>query len=900
MARSPLTSASQVAGSEAPKIAASDLLSTRLRERLCAGFCPRRRPTAKSRTSGRARHRGRAPAVTPLRSKAYHPRRLRISAAAGAALLAAMSGAALYGGLQPPRLHFDLWLAALSALIVGGAMLLLFGCQAQRAARIRLRLQRERLERVLDCADLGSWELDLQSGQVCLSLRAQEILGVDSVDGMISQALWISLIHPQDIRGVREAFSQLGGDPHRLLEIEYRIRRTRGEWIWVASRGRAVQTDPSGVPQIRCGTLADVTARREAAAIIQRSEQRLRVIADSIPVALSYTNAEGQLQLANRSFGRLFGDLKHLIGCTMREILGEARYGLAAPAYERVGLGESVTFERVWEQPGSTRFFEVQLVPDFDEAGHVQGFYGMSYDITERKELENKLRAAQAQRDEILNNIPAMVAYWDKDHINRFANQAYAEFLGTRPDLLKGRSSWEFLSEQGYREREPYIQAARNGAVTQFELTDQRADGTQRNSMVTYVPAWRDDRVNGIYTMIVDITEIRALQEKLRLSEARFREVATLARVGITITDLDGAQRYCNPRFHEMTGLPPESAVGRSWKQLFPRVEWKTLLDWRQRTLEAGYSDPIRLPFRHHVTAQEGWLVGRSTVVRNADGQDSHIITTLEDISELTAANRKLQELAWHIDGVHEQERRRLSIMLHEGLAQDLLVVKLNLEMAVQGLELGTQPGERLQLTAAKLAEAIASLKALNKDLRPADIEQLSLLESLQRLASERSKGHGLNIQVHAGADFPALSLTECINFYRAAQEAITNVFRHARARSVLILLSADQQRVQMRISDDGVGMQGADRRKSGLLGLLGIEERFSARGGGLEIISSPHGTTMCVFLPRGSIQGPDQVASRLSAIEALERDGTISANDEAAEGGVESASHRGGNTGLH
>lgn len=819
----------------------------------------------------------------------------------GSALLAEAAGAALYGGLLLPRAHLNVWLAAFSALIVCSAALLLLGCRAQRIGRARLALQRARLERVLECADLGSWELDLNSGQVTLSRRAQEILGVQNAAGSISHSQWLSLIHPSDIRRVSESFVQLGRDPHQLLETEYRIRHASGEWLWVSSRGRAAQTDPSGVPQFRCGTLADVTAHRRAAETLQRSEQRLRVIADAIPIALSYANADGQLQLANRSFGKLFGELPQLFGRTMREILGEARYRETANSYERVLQGHAVTFERVWNEPEGTRYYEVQLVPDFDEAGQVQGYYGMSYDITERKELENQLRAAHNQRDEILNNIPAMVAYWDKDHVNRFANRAYAEYLGTRPELLKGKSSWEILSKEGYREREPYIQAASNGAVARFELTDPRADGTQRNSLVTYVPAWRDDRVVGIYTMVVAITEIRALQEKLRISEARFREVATLARVGITITDLDGTQRYCNPRFHEMTGLPPERAVGRSWKALFPRVEWQTLLEWRERTLKAGYSDPIRLPFRHHASGQEGWLVGRSAVVRNAEGQDSHIITTLEDISELAAANRKLQELAWHIDGVHEQERRRLSIMLHKGLAQDLLVVKLNLDMAVQGVELGTDPRGRLRLTAMKLAAAVASLKELNKDLRPADIEQLSLLESLQQLASERSKLTGLRIEVHTAADFPALALTECINFYRAAQEAITNVVRHARARAIHILLSADPQRVQMRISDDGLGMERADRRKSGSLGLIGIEERFSARGGGLELVSSPHGTSMCVYLPRSSLQGPDEFAACLSSIDTLEQGHALETSvKELGDSGPESPGPTGARKGMH
>jgi PAS domain S-box-containing protein len=178
--------------------------------------------------------------VTPLRSKTFQPRRLRLGAVSGAAVLAGAAVCALYGGLLVPSAHFNAVLATLSVLIVGATALLLLGCQAQRMGRTRLALQRARLERVLESADLGSWELDLHSGQVSLSARAQEILGVQNADGSITQSQWLSLIHPQDIRRVREAFAKLGGDPHQLLDIEYRIRHDSGEWVWVSSRGRAV------------------------------------------------------------------------------------------------------------------------------------------------------------------------------------------------------------------------------------------------------------------------------------------------------------------------------------------------------------------------------------------------------------------------------------------------------------------------------------------------------------------------------------------------------------------------------------------------------------------------------------------------------------------------------------
>src|SRR5262249_14859642 len=99
--------------------------------------------------------------------------------------------------------------------------------------------------------------------------------------------------------------------------------------------------------------------------------------------------------------------------------------------------------------------------------------------------------------------------------------------------------------------------------------------------------------------------------------------------------------------------------------------------------------------------------------------------------------------------------------------------------------------------------------------------------------------------------EFPQLKTESRALFFRAAQEALANVVRHAAASNVTISLEADSERVAMVVADDGRGVAPVDLRKPGSLGLLGIRERFAAAGGGLLVErGSPRGTCLTVFLP--------------------------------------------------
>lgn len=207
------------------------------------------------------------------------------------------------------------------------------------------------------------------------------------------------------------------------------------------------------------------------------------------------------------------------------------------------------------------------------------------------------------------------------------------------------------------------------------------------------------------------------------------------------------------------------------------------------------------------------------------------------------------------IEEAHEEERRRLAQILHEGLGQDLLVAQLTLELAEARSDKAAAPWETVREAAAILKKAIGNLRDITQELRPPDFADLDLAGSLELLASERSRLTGLAIRCRIEGVIPPLSVGEHILFYRAAQEGVSNVVRHAQATEIDILLGATVDTIYLAVKDDGLGLNLGDRHKRGSFGLLGMQERFASFGGCMQVENVPQGgAVLRVSLPRNDV----------------------------------------------
>lgn len=223
---------------------------------------------------------------------------------------------------------------------------------------------------------------------------------------------------------------------------------------------------------------------------------------------------------------------------------------------------------------------------------------------------------------------------------------------------------------------------------------------------------------------------------------------------------------------------------------------------------------------------------------------------------ELRSAHEELKALHQRVrETAVAEERNRLAREIHDSLAHYLTVVNVQLEAAEKlgaeqrGPEAQDQVRRARRLTLECLQEVRRSVAAL----RAASIEELSLPHALRRLVAEFGENTGLEVRLNLRvADDERLAPDVALALYRAAQEGLTNVHRHARARRVTVSLSRQQGRLRLAIVDDGRGPQhpDAERRGDGF-GLLGLRERVELLGGEVGFgAAAPTGSRLSVVVP--------------------------------------------------
>ena len=211
---------------------------------------------------------------------------------------------------------------------------------------------------------------------------------------------------------------------------------------------------------------------------------------------------------------------------------------------------------------------------------------------------------------------------------------------------------------------------------------------------------------------------------------------------------------------------------------------------------------------------------------------------------------RHLRALTERIEQMREAERARIARELHDELGQLLTGIKLDFSVAVRRLREVKAPGDvtdRLQSAMGQIDIAIAMVRRIASDLRPAALDHRDLGGAIEDEARRVAARSGLRIRVAARVDDTvAPELATAV--FRIFQEALTNAVRHARATSVAARLSTRRGQLRLYLRDDGIGMP-ASRPASNALGLLGMRERARSAGGQLDIRSRPGRGTLVSFL---------------------------------------------------
>jgi len=218
----------------------------------------------------------------------------------------------------------------------------------------------------------------------------------------------------------------------------------------------------------------------------------------------------------------------------------------------------------------------------------------------------------------------------------------------------------------------------------------------------------------------------------------------------------------------------------------------------------------------------------------------------------LAASRAQLRNLVQYLNLSREEERTQIARELHDQLGQSLTGIKMDIawiRRRIEDHELSDQRiAERLNAMSRHVDATVSVVRRVATELRPAVLDNLGLVPALDLLLRQFHERTGISVEPSLDA---AVDLTpaQATALYRIAQEALTNVARHAQARRVRVRMDHSEGSARLEVRDDGRGIEPSEREPRRSLGLLGIEERARELGGMLTI-GDPPGTTLTVTFP--------------------------------------------------
>ncbi|MYM68486.1 histidine kinase [Pseudoduganella sp. FT55W] len=238
------------------------------------------------------------------------------------------------------------------------------------------------------------------------------------------------------------------------------------------------------------------------------------------------------------------------------------------------------------------------------------------------------------------------------------------------------------------------------------------------------------------------------------------------------------------------------------------------------------------------------------------DGIMTNITDSKLEQLEVRHSRARLAELSAHTDRVKEQERTRIAREIHDELGGNLTAIKMAVAMLAARLD-GADPAlqEKTDYVDSLVDRTIEAIHRISLDLRPALLD-LGLVAALEWQVGEFGKQTGIHSSFSTNHRDIGLDNDQATALFRIAQEALTNIAKHAHASKVTVKLARLRHHVSLKIADNGSGIRQADRAKPDSFGLRGMAERARALGGTLTLShANGGGTVVAIKIKRDTVR---------------------------------------------
>jgi PAS domain S-box-containing protein len=711
-------------------------------------------------------------------------------------------------------------------------------------------------------AHLGSWDWEIESGEVRCSKELYRIFGRDPGLHHMTFEIFVSAPVPGDHDRVVAAINDaLGGKAP--YDVEYRIVRPNGDVRTIHCCGEVLRDD-SGKPCRMSGSVLDITERKRTEAMLRSSQEKLRQALQASGIGLWDWNTETNDVVLSEEWKRQLGYEETELSDTFETwvtLLHPDDHGRAIAymgEYARERQGEYRQEFRLRHKDGTYRWIEARASFVTETDGSQIRLLGSHTDITERKRMEEAVCESEDRYRTLVELSPSGVFVFSEGR-TVYANHTGAILMGANdPKEILDRPMFDFIHPDYHDEVRENVKRLLTGNVSvhSAERIYVKMDGTSVPVQVEAARIMWNGRP-AILVLFSDITDRQRAEDELRRSHTFLRQVIDADPNFIFAKDREGRFTMANKAVADCYGTTVENLIGQSDADFNPN--WEEVEFSRQKDLQVMNSSQECFIAEEKITDWSGktrWLQTVKRPIVDAHGRAHMVLGAATDITERKQMEEMLLQREQDLSTAL-QERERISQDLHDGILQSLYAVGLGL-VACKPL-LRQQPEHTAETLITTLDQAIGQLNQVMGEVRnfitgleshliqggdfPTALR--SMVHSMCAVNSARCR---VRIDDAAGRH---ISTEQAVHIMNIAREGLSNSLRHSHATRITLSLRQHIGSVCLAITDNGIGFSPSSVRGVGR-GLANMAERAQKIGGSFTVRSEPHkGTRILLDLPK-------------------------------------------------
>jgi PAS domain S-box-containing protein len=599
----------------------------------------------------------------------------------------------------------------------------------------------------------------------------------------------------------------------------------------------------------------DVIERRQTEDALRESQERFSSAFKDAAIGMALVGTDGKWLQVNPALCALVGYTEHeLLATTFQAITHPDDLDADLAFVQQMLAGEIPTYhmeKRYFHKQGHIVWILLSASLVRDPFGQPLYFIGQIQDITERKQVQEKLRESEARFRAILDNSPTKIFLKDTEGRYLLVNRQFERMFHLDQKTIVGKTDVEiFPPKQAAAFQANDRKVVQAGVPLQFEEEVLLDDGPHTSLVFKFPLRTMDGTLYGIGGITTDITERKQEEEERKKQELLVTLMLSTGPGCIKRLAADGTLHQMNPAGLKMIEADcEEDALGLSVFNLIVPEHRAAFMEMHRDVIN-GSARTLQFEILG-LRGTRRWMETHAVPFQNpVIGQTEHLAVT-HDITERYRAEEALRASEEQLRKVLE-EREQLSQDLHDNIIQTIYAIGMSLEECRYLFQEAPQEADK------KLEHAVASLNRVISDVRNyiewdnhEAISGQQFCAKLAELAVTMESVQGIHFSLDLAVEAAQrLTPLEALHLPHIVQEAMSNSLRHSQSRNGLISLQLQGGRVRLEIRDDGVGfnLQDALGQGHGLQNMTARAQKLSAH---LQIVSKPgSGVQILVELP--------------------------------------------------